>query len=60
MNVAAVDQAYDYAEKNLNVNSFKYKLEKQEAKEQRIFLTGNQAVAMGKVLGDAEYKHITP
>src|ERR1700690_4017263 len=49
MNLTAVDQAYDYAEKNLNVSSFKYKLEKQDANEQRIFLTGNKAVAMGKV-----------
>jgi len=63
MNVTAVDQAYDYAEKNLNVSSFKYKLEKQDANEQRIFLTGNQAVAMGKVLGGCRiqtYYPITP
>jgi 2-oxoglutarate/2-oxoacid ferredoxin oxidoreductase subunit alpha len=63
MNITAVDQAYDYAEKNLNVNSFKYKLEKQETSEPRIFLTGNQAVAMGKVLGGCRiqtYYPITP
>ena len=63
MNITAVDQAYDYAEKNLNVNSFKYKLEKQETNEPRIFLTGNQAVAMGKVLGGCRiqtYYPITP
>jgi 2-oxoglutarate ferredoxin oxidoreductase subunit alpha len=63
MNVTAVDQAYDYAEKNLNVNGFKYRLEKQDVKEQRIFLTGNQAVAMGKVLGGCRiqtYYPITP
>ena len=63
MNVTAVDQAYDYAEKNLNVNNFKYKLEKQDVNEPRIFLTGNQAVAMGKVLGGCRiqtYYPITP
>ncbi len=63
MNVAAIDQAYDYAEKNLNVNSLKYKLEKQDIGEPRIFLTGNQAVAMGKVLGGCRiqtYYPITP
>ncbi len=63
MNVTAVDQAYDYAEKNLNVNSLKYKLEKQDINEPRIFLTGNQAVAMGKVLGGCRiqtYYPITP
>jgi 2-oxoglutarate ferredoxin oxidoreductase subunit alpha len=63
MNVTAVDHAYDYAEKNFNVNSFKHKLEKIDAKEPRIFLTGNQAVAMGKVLGGCRvqtYYPITP
>jgi 2-oxoglutarate ferredoxin oxidoreductase subunit alpha len=63
MNVTAVDQAYDYAEKNLGVNNFKYKLEKQDIVEPRIFLTGNQAVAMGKVLGGCRvqtYYPITP
>jgi 2-oxoglutarate ferredoxin oxidoreductase subunit alpha len=63
MNVTAVDYAYDYAEKNLNVNSFKCKLEKLPVDEPRIFLTGNQAVAMGKVLGGCRvqtYYPITP
>ncbi len=63
MNITAVDQAYDYAEKNFNVNSLKYKLEKQDVNEPRIFLTGNQAVAMGKVLGGCRiqtYYPITP
>ncbi len=63
MNVVAVDTAYDYAEKNFNVNNFKHKLEKMEIKEPRIFLTGNQAVAMGKVLGGCRvqtYYPITP
>jgi 2-oxoglutarate ferredoxin oxidoreductase subunit alpha len=63
MNVTAVDQAYDYAEKELNVNNFKFKLEKTDVKETRIFLNGNQAVAMGKVLGGCRvqtYYPITP
>jgi 2-oxoglutarate ferredoxin oxidoreductase subunit alpha len=63
MNVAAVDTAYDYAEQNFNVNNFKYKLEKMDITEPRIFLTGNQAVAMGKVLGGCRvqtYYPITP
>ena len=63
MNVVAVDTAYDYTTKNFNVNSFKHKLEKMEIKEPRIFLTGNQAVAMGKVLGGCRvqtYYPITP
>jgi 2-oxoglutarate ferredoxin oxidoreductase subunit alpha len=63
MNVAAVDTAYDYAEQNFNVNNFKHKLEKMDITEPRIFLTGNQAVAMGKVLGGCRvqtYYPITP
>ncbi len=63
MNLTAVDYAYDYAEKNFDVNHFKYKLEKIGVNEPRIFLTGNQAVAMGKVLGGCRvqtYYPITP
>ena len=63
MNLAAVDAAYDYAEKTFDVNSFKHKLEKIEVTAPRIFLTGNQAVAMGKVLGGCRvqtYYPITP
>jgi len=63
MNLAAVNHAYDYAEKNFNVANFRHKLEKQENTEPRIFLTGNQAVAMGKVLGGCRvqtYYPITP
>ncbi len=63
MNIVAVDTAYEYAEKNFNINNFKHKLEKQSTSEPRIFLTGNQAVAMGKVLGGCRvqtYYPITP
>ena len=63
MNVTAVDYAYDYAEKNFDVNSLKYKLEKMPVSEERILLTGNQAVAMGKVMGGCRvqtYYPITP
>jgi 2-oxoglutarate ferredoxin oxidoreductase subunit alpha len=63
MNVVAVDTAFDYAEKNFDVNNFKHKLEKLDVNERRIFLTGNQAVAMGKVLGGCRvqtYYPITP
>ena len=63
MNVTAVNVAYDFTEKNFNVNNFKHKLEKQPTNETRIFLTGNQAVAMGKVLGGCRvqtYYPITP
>ena len=63
MNITAVDVAYDYAEKNFDVANFKHKLEKAPTTEARIFLSGNQAVAMGKVLGGCRvqcYYPITP
>ena len=62
MNVMALDEAYDYAEKTFKTN-LNFKLEKIDIKEERIFLTGNQAVAMGKVLGGCRvqtYYPITP
>ena len=62
MNVMALNYAYDYAEQNFKDN-FKHKLEKIISYEERLFLTGNQAVAMGKVLGGCRvqtYYPITP
>jgi 2-oxoglutarate ferredoxin oxidoreductase subunit alpha len=61
MNLTALNHAYDYAEKNFD--GFKHRLEKTDINEERIFLTGNQAVAMGKVLGGCRvqtYYPITP
>jgi 2-oxoglutarate/2-oxoacid ferredoxin oxidoreductase subunit alpha len=63
MNVLALDHAFEYAEKNFDVEGFEHRLEKQPIDEQRIFLTGNQAIAMGKVLGGCRvqaYYPITP
>jgi 2-oxoglutarate/2-oxoacid ferredoxin oxidoreductase subunit alpha len=63
MNLVALQVAYDYTEQNCNVESFNHKLEKQQTSEARIFLTGNQAVAMGKILGGCRiqtYYPITP
>jgi 2-oxoglutarate ferredoxin oxidoreductase subunit alpha len=62
MNVTALDIAYNYAVDNFKGN-FNYKLEKLETPEPRIFVNGNQAVAMGKVLGGCRiqtYYPITP
>jgi len=62
MNIAALNHACNYAEENFK-DSFKHRLEKTDAHEERIFLTGNQAVAMGKVLGGCRvqtYYPITP
>ncbi len=62
MNIVALDIAYDYAVANFKGN-FNHKLEKQDTTEPRIFVNGNQAVAMGKVLGGCRvqtYYPITP
>jgi len=62
MNVTALNHAYDYAEEHFK-NAFKHRLEKTNVDEERLFLTGNQAVAMGKVLGGCRvqtYYPITP
>jgi 2-oxoglutarate ferredoxin oxidoreductase subunit alpha len=62
MNVTALNHAYDYAEQTFKDN-FKHRIEKIGITEERIFLTGNQAVAMGKVLGGCRvqtYYPITP
>jgi 2-oxoglutarate ferredoxin oxidoreductase subunit alpha len=62
MNALAFNQAYDYAFETFKDN-FKHRLEKTNTHEERIFLTGNQAVAMGKVLGGCRvqtYYPITP
>lgn len=62
MNIIALDTAYEYAKNNYKGN-FKYKLEKIPLTESRLFINGNQAVAMGKVLGGCRiqtYYPITP
>jgi 2-oxoglutarate ferredoxin oxidoreductase subunit alpha len=62
MNVLALREAYDYAKKTFK-DSFQHKLMKADVNEKRIFVSGNQAVAMGKVLGGCRvqtYYPITP
>jgi len=62
MNILAFRVAYDYAKQNFP-SSFDHRLEKVDTDEERIFLSGNQAVALGKVLGGCRiqaYYPITP
>ena len=62
MNLQALREAYDYAKENFG-NDFSYKLRRIETNEKRIFLSGNQAVAVGKILGGCRlqtYYPITP
>jgi 2-oxoglutarate ferredoxin oxidoreductase subunit alpha len=62
MNILAFDIAYNYAKETFQ-NSLQHRLTKVEAAGERIFLSGNQAVAIGKVLGGCRvqsYYPITP
>jgi 2-oxoglutarate ferredoxin oxidoreductase subunit alpha len=62
MNMLALNLAFDYAKANFSKN-FNYRLPKISADERRIFLSGNQAVAVGKILGGCRvqtYYPITP
>ena len=62
MNVVALKEAYVHAAQTFT-DSFPHRLEKIDTNEERIFLSGNQAVAMGKILGGCRvqtYYPITP
>lgn len=62
MNVVALREAYNYTKQTFK-DGFPHRLEKIESSEERIFLSGNQAVAVGKVLGGCRvqtYYPITP
>ena len=63
MNIVALRQAYQYAQQNFK-DDFPHKLVRSDSpSEERIFLSGNQAVACGKVLGGCRvqtYYPITP
>jgi 2-oxoglutarate ferredoxin oxidoreductase subunit alpha len=62
MNVLAFNKAYDHAKQTFG-DGFARKLKKLDVEEERIFLSGFQAVALGKILGGCRmqsYYPITP
>jgi len=62
MNLFALEIAYEYAKNNFS-KEFNYRLPERVVNEERIFLSGNQAVAIGKILGGCRvqtYYPITP
>jgi len=62
MNIMALREAYEYTQRTFK-EGFPHKLVSFDAKEPRIFVSGNQAVAMGKILGGCRvqtYYPITP
>jgi 2-oxoglutarate ferredoxin oxidoreductase subunit alpha len=61
MNILALSKAHEYARQNFG--DFGYKLEAVPTNEERIFLQGTQAVALGKLVGGCRlqtYYPITP
>jgi len=59
MNVLASQMAYNYVKKSLGTG-FGIKLEKVEASQRRIFLMGNEAVALGKLAGGCRFQTYYP
>jgi len=59
MNVLASRIAYDYTKKNFGTG-FGVRLERVEPGESRIFLMGNQAVALGKLAGGCRFQTYYP
>ena len=62
MNIVALKEAYDYTRQTFK-DGFHHKLQAIATSEERIFLSGNQAVAVGKILGGCRvqtYYPITP
>ncbi|MCJ7608549.1 2-oxoacid:acceptor oxidoreductase subunit alpha [Candidatus Bathyarchaeota archaeon] len=62
MNNAVLEKGYKYSSDNFS-KGFGFKLEAQNVSEERIFIQGNQAVALGKLVGGCRlqtYYPITP
>ncbi len=59
MNILALDKAYDYARKQFG-DSFGIQLATVQNSEERIFLQGTQAVALGKLAGGCRFQTYYP
>ncbi|MCS7097679.1 MAG: 2-oxoacid:acceptor oxidoreductase subunit alpha [Candidatus Methanomethyliaceae archaeon] len=59
MNILAMSLAYEYAKENFS-EDFKFKIKSLPVREERILLSGNQAVAIGKVLGGCRFQTYYP
>jgi 2-oxoglutarate ferredoxin oxidoreductase subunit alpha len=59
MNIIAFDKAYEHARRNFG-DDFGYKLETVSTNEERIFLQGTQAVALGKLVGGCRFQAYYP
>lgn len=60
MNVRAVELAYGFAQDNFDTQDFDFQLVPEETTEQRLFINGNQAVAMGKLAAGITFQTYYP
>jgi 2-oxoglutarate ferredoxin oxidoreductase subunit alpha len=59
MNIKAAEMAYDFGRKQFAAE-FPWKLRKVNVKEQRLYLTGFQAIALGKLAGGCTFQTYYP
>ncbi|RME82254.1 MAG: 2-oxoacid:acceptor oxidoreductase subunit alpha, partial [Caldilineae bacterium] len=60
MNVRAVELAYEYVHATFDTSAFGFRLVPEETTERRLFVNGNQAVAMGKLAGGMTFQTYYP
>lgn len=60
MNVRAVERAYDFVHSEFDTQGFGFRLVPQETNERRLFVSGTQAVAMGKLAGGMTFQTYYP
>lgn len=62
MNIRAVEHAYDYVRNHLDRSGFKLRMQPvpDAADQDRLFITGSQAVAMGKLAGGIGFQTYYP
>ena len=59
MNILALDKAYEYERRNFG-DDFGFKLQTVPTNEERIFIQGTQAVALGKLVGGCRFQTYYP
>lgn len=60
MNVRAVERTYDFVHREFDTQAFDFQLVPEETNERRLFVSGTQAVAMGKLAGGMTFQTYYP
>ena len=60
MNVRAVQRAYDFVHSEFDTREFDFRLRPEETTECRLFVSGTQAVALGKLAGGMTFQTYYP